>query len=265
MKNKMLLAGGLAIGLSVLHVSGQSSKEIWQNLKLLEVKGRVEDRAQHRGWNLYRVKPKEGEDKEILLANVPYQVEQGFAAWAANENPGPALQRLEAELTARRAEYVAAVNSGQTNRINQATKALESVKDQVTQMRDLSTPDPKDEGFNIRARPTGQVYDNVEIWDCQSQKDFDEAYADALKARKEQDARQAEAKARLKADQELAAKNDPDGIFKMAERYYLGDRLAGIPRDFAKAHELYEKAAAMGHTDAAIALKHWQVQNPSGR
>ncbi|MGH9647238.1 MAG: hypothetical protein ACRD4E_10520 [Bryobacteraceae bacterium] len=261
----MLLAGVWAICLPVLHVAGQGSNENWQKLKLLELKGRVEDRAQHRGWNLYRVKPQEGEEKQILLANLPYDMQQDFAAWVANKNPVPALQHLETELSTRRADYVAAVNSGETNRVDQATRALETAKDQVNRMRDLSSPDPKDEGFVISARPTGQVFDNIEIWDCQSQKEFDAAYAVALRSRKEQDTRQTEAKARLKADQELAAKNDPDGIFKMAERYYLGDRLAGVKRDLAKAHELYEKAAGMGHADAAIALKHWQAQIPPGR
>jgi TPR repeat protein len=257
---QFLLAGALAMLVSSARAAGEDNSENWKQVKLMEIKGQVADRVQHRGWNLCLVKAAEGEPKEILLANLPYDSKKTFESWQANLSPGPAIQRLEGELSARRVEYVAAVNSGAADRVEAATKALEATKEQLSRMRDLSAPDTKDDGFMIRARPTGQSYENLEIWDCGSQKELDAAYAVALKARKEQDARLAEAKSRLKSDQELAAKDDADGIFKMAERYYLGDRLAGVSRDLAKAHALYEKAAAMGHPDAAVALKHWKTQ-----
>jgi len=263
--SKFTWAALLAIGLSNLQVSAADSEEAWKPLKLLEIKGKVADRAQHRGYIVCRVKPLEGEEKDILIGNMPYETRKAFDLYQGNQNPVPALQRLEGELAARRAEYVAAVNSGASDRLDAATKALEATKEQLARMRDLSAPEKKDDGFAIRARPTGQSYENLEIWDCGSQKEVDAAYAVALRGRKEQDARQAEAQARLKADEELAAKNDPDGIFKMAERYYLGDRLAGVNRDVVKAHALYEKAAAMGHPDATTALKHWQPETSPTR
>lgn len=261
--NQLFLAATLALGWTNPGVHAQDAVEGWRQLKLVEIKGKVADRAQNRGLNDCLIKTLEGDEKEILLANFPSEAKKAFDVWQTNRSPGPALQKLEAELSARRADYVAAVNSGTPEQIQVATKSLETTKEQLARMRELATADPKDDTFPIRARSTGQTYENLEIWDCSSQKEFDAAFAVALKARKEQDARQAAAKARLKTDQELAAKNDPDGIFKMAERYYLGDRLAGITRDPAKARALYEKAAAMGHADAATALKH--LQNPSAR
>lgn len=261
--NKIVVACVTLASITRLLLAAEESAESWKSLKLLEIRGKVADRAQHRGWNACLVKPPEGDPKEILLANLPYDTQKAFDAWQTNRSSGPALQRLESELANRRATYVTAVNSGTAEQIDAATKQLEATKEQVARMRELSADESKDEGFTIRARPTGQVFDNLEIWDCSSQKELDAAFAVALKSRKEQDARTAEAKARLKADQELAAKNDPDGIFKMAERYYLGDRPAGIPRDLAKARALYEKAAALGHPDAAVALKHFQ--NPTTR
>ncbi len=263
--NKMVLAGAAALTLSILMAAGQGGTENWKALKLMEIRGQMADRVQHRGWNVCLVKPPQGDAREILLANLPYDSRKAFDAWQANQSPGPALEHLENEVAQRRSDYVSAINSGAPDQIDAATKTLEAAKDQLAHMRDLSSTDAKDEGFSIRARPTGQTYDSLEIWDCGSQKELDAAYAQALKARKDQDSRMAEAKERLKADQELAAKNDPDGIFKMAERYYLGDRLAGISRDPAKARALYEKAAAMGHADAAIALKHFPPSNSSAR
>ncbi len=261
--NKLILAGALACAMTSLPMLAEDSPEGWTQLKVVEISGKMADRAQHRGWYICLVKPAEGEEKQILLANLPYETRKAFDAWQTNRSPGPALQKLQTDLSVRRAEYVAAVNSGAQEQIDAATKNLEATKDQLIRMHELSTADPKDDTFPIRARPTHQTFENLEIWDCSSQKEMDAAFAVALKARREQDARQTEAKARLKADQELAAKNDPDGIFKMAERYYLGDRLAGINRDLAKARALYEKAAAMGHPDAAVALKHFQ--NPPAR
>jgi len=261
--NKLALASAIAFTITSLAATAEDTTEILKPLKLIEIKGKVADRVQHRGWNVCIVKPLDGDEKEVLLANLPYESRRGFEAWLTNRSPGPALQRLESELSARRADYVAAVNSGTPAQIDVATRNLEAAKDQLARMRDLSATDPKDDGYPIRARPTGQTYENFEIWDCGSQKELDAAFAVALKARREQDARQTEAKARLKTDQELADKNDPDGLFKMAERYYLGDRLAGINRDLPKARELYEKAAALGHADAATALKHFQ--NPPAR
>jgi hypothetical protein len=268
--NKWVFASTIAYAAVNLLATGEGVPENAKKLRLLEIKGKMADRIQHRGWYICVVKPAQPESKEvkpfdtdakeILLANLPDDKQKALGTWQANRSPGPAMKRLDAELAARRADYIAAVSSGTPDQIDAATKNLEATKDQIARLRDLSAADEKDEGILIVARPTGQTYENLEIWDCNSQKELDEAFATALRARKEQDARQAEAKARLKADQELADKNDPDGIFKMAERYYLGDRLAGINRDIPKARALYEKAASMGHADAAIALKHLQSQ-----
>jgi len=46
----------------------------------------------------------------------------------------------------------------------------------------------------------------------------------------------------------LAAKGDPDAEFNLAQAYKLG---RGVPLDLAKAQELYGKAAAQGHLQAA--------------
>jgi len=256
-----LLAGAIACSVSSLRAAEQDTAETWKRLKLLEIKGQVADKVQHKGWNLCRVKPPDGDEKEVLLANLSYDARKAFESWQSNLSPGPTLRKLEAEVAVRRAEYVAAVNSGALDRIEAATRNLETTREQYTRMRDLSSTDGKEDAFFISARATGQNFENVEIWDCGSQKELDAAYAVALKARKDQDARQAEAKARLKVDQELADKNDPDGLFKMAERYYLGDRLAGVNRDVAKARALYARAAAMGNADAATALKHLPPQS----
>ncbi|HVV73981.1 MAG TPA: hypothetical protein VHI52_21180, partial [Verrucomicrobiae bacterium] len=90
MINKILLAGILAVGLVRLHAADPGAKEDWKKLKLLEIKGAVADRSQNQGWNLCRVKPQEGDEKEILLGNLPYDVKKSFDAWQANENPAPA-------------------------------------------------------------------------------------------------------------------------------------------------------------------------------
>ena len=267
---KWVFASAVAFAATNLLAAGESPRENPIRLKLLEIKGQMTDRIQHRGWYICLVKPAETESnakpveiepKEVLLANLPDDKKKAIDAWQANHSPGPAMKRMETELATRRAEYLAALSSGSTGQVEAATRNLEIAKDQIARLHDLSTADAKDEGISIVARQTGQTYENLEIWDCNSQKELDEAFASALRARKEQDARVAQAKARLKTDQELADKNDPDGIFKMAERYYLGDRLAGINRDIPKARALYEKAASMGHADASIALKHLQSQN----
>src|SRR5262249_34329822 len=149
-----------------------------------------DDRIQNRGWSIFLVKPLEGGDpKEILLANLPYNTKKAFESWQANRSPDPALKKLQAELAVRRTDYIAAVNSGAPDQVEVATRNLEATKDQIARMQDLSAEDAKDEGITVEARPTGQTYENLEIWDCSSQKEFDAAYAVALKARIEQDER----------------------------------------------------------------------------
>lgn len=262
---QLLWAGVLALGLAHPVRAAESAGETWKAFKLMEIKGKVEDPAQLRGWYVCLVKPQEGDPKEILLAGLPYQTRKAFDVYQAQQNPALAIQKLEAELAARRSAYVAAVNSGSNDLVEVTGKKLEVTKEQLERLRTLSPNESKEEPFIVNARPTGQAFGNLEIWDCGSQKELDAAFAQALKARREQDARLAQARARLKADEELADKNDPDGLFKMAERYYLGDRLAGVRRDTAKARVLYEKAAALGHPDAATALKHFPPTNPSAK
>jgi hypothetical protein len=263
--SKLLWTGMLALGLSHPAPAAESTGETWKAFKLVEIKGKMEDPAQLRGWYVCVVKPPDGDSKEILLAGLPYQTRKSFDAYQAQQNPALAIQKLETELATRRNAYVSAVNSGSNDLVEVTGKKLELTKEQLDRLRTLSPNESKEEPFVINARPTGQAYGNLEIWDCSSQKELDAAFAQALKGRREQDARQAEARARLKTDQELADKNDPDGLFRMAERYYLGDRLAGIRRDTAKARVLYEKAAALGHPDAAIALKHLPPTNPPAK
>ena len=55
----------------------------------------------------------------------------------------------------------------------------------------------------------------------------------------------------LKYNQELAAKGDPYGLFRMGERYRDGD---GVPKDLAKARDYFTKAVAAGSPSAADEL-----------
>src|SRR4051812_5106614 len=139
--NKLTWVGLWAIALSTMPVAAADSEEAFKPLKLLEIKGKVTDRAQNRGYIVCRVKPLEGEEKDILIGNMPYETRKAFDLYQANQNPAPALQRLEGELADRRAEYVAALNSGAPDRVDAATKALEATKEQLTRMRDLSAPE----------------------------------------------------------------------------------------------------------------------------
>ena len=52
---------------------------------------------------------------------------------------------------------------------------------------------------------------------------------------------------RRKADQ-----GDPEAQFGLGLAYSLGH---GVPQDYAKARQWYEKAAAQGYTDAHVGLK----------
>lgn len=54
--------------------------------------------------------------------------------------------------------------------------------------------------------------------------------------------------AAVKAWKPLAEKGDPDAQFNLAQAYKMG---RGVPMDVAKAQELYGKAAASGHVQAA--------------
>lgn len=55
----------------------------------------------------------------------------------------------------------------------------------------------------------------------------------------------------LKYNQELAAKGDPYGLLRMAERYRDGD---GVPKDLAKARDYFAKAVTAGSPSAADEL-----------
>ena len=55
----------------------------------------------------------------------------------------------------------------------------------------------------------------------------------------------------LKLQQDASARGDPDGQFRMGQRYLTGD---GVERNVARAREMFEKAAAQGETQAVAAL-----------
>jgi len=61
----------------------------------------------------------------------------------------------------------------------------------------------------------------------------------------------ATAAAMLKAEQRLAETGDDYGLYRMGERYLKGD---GVPKDLAKARELFTKASAAGSPAATEAL-----------
>lgn len=64
--------------------------------------------------------------------------------------------------------------------------------------------------------------------------------------------KKAGAAAALKYNQALAAKGDEYGLFRMGERYRDGD---GVEKDLAKSKDCFQKSAAAGNPDAALALK----------
>lgn len=55
----------------------------------------------------------------------------------------------------------------------------------------------------------------------------------------------------LRYNRELAAKGDAYGQFRMGQRYLKGD---GVERDVTKAREMFQKAAAQGHSGASAEL-----------
>jgi len=71
------------------------------------------------------------------------------------------------------------------------------------------------------------------------------------KAANEKSKKTADAAA-LKFNQDAAAKGDAYGLFRMGERYRDGN---GVEKDLAKAKDCFQKSAAGGNQDAALALK----------
>jgi len=240
-----------AIGGEALPTVGEGVVKLgeWKDLKVLEAVGS----------RSFRVRLPDGGERYIVVENLPLETRNYFMSNRAAAGQQSAVAKLETELALRRASYVAAINSGNADQRELAKHALANTEAELDKARKIYGSDTKVEFFTLRARYTGG-----NKWDCfreMPREELDAALANAIQARREQDARCAEAKTRLKEDEDLAAKKDAEAIFRLAVRYDSGDLLAGVDKDSNKAREWYAKAAALGHTNAATALKRFPPEN----
>ena len=253
---KGLILGSFAVALSALPAprgEGVVNVGEWRELKVIEAVTLDREPVS------LRVRLPDGGERNIQLKNLPFDARTYFQSSRASAGQQSAVATLETELALRRAEYVAAVNTGDAKQRENAKRSLANAEAELDKMRRIYASDTKVELFVLRARYTGG-----DLWDCfrgTSQQEVAGARAAALQAREDQDARCAEARARLKGDEALAAKNDADAMFRLAVRYDSGDRLAGVDKDSKKAREWCAKAAALGHVKAATALKRFPPES----
>jgi len=131
-----------------------------KQLKLLELRGQLGS------WMRCIVRLPDGQENEILLGGLPYEVRTALESSRSSLNLESALQKAESDEAAAKGKLNDALLSGTEEEKQQAEEQLRKAKSRRSIMREnFESSDSKVEFFPIRAKFTGTKFRGLEIWE----------------------------------------------------------------------------------------------------